>query len=150
MPSKILNTLTLVPVGRYGSLGLIFDIIIDGKNLLDGIRDFESQYSKKIAGAYQSALGERDIASLHNLGSSFMPYACDCGEWECWFLTAKVSGYDNFIFWGDFSNPRRDDKGRASEGLYWSYKAFEMLCFDKQQYVDEIRKAQAYVNANAQ
>lgn len=66
MPSKILNTLTLVPAGRYGSLGLIFDIIIDGKNLLDGIRDFESQYSKKIAGAYQSALGERDIASLHS------------------------------------------------------------------------------------
>jgi len=77
-----------------------------------------------------------------------MPYACDCGEWQCWVFQGFITGYGDFVFWGQWRNTHRDDKSKKAEGLYWNYKEFPILCFDKNQYLAEIEKAQALVKAD--
>jgi len=163
------NHLELKPAGHYGELGMIFDVYIDGVCLLDNITEFEKRFHDRINGAYTAALGCEDI--MHCMlppdnsdpkekynkikhdksepeGQRFMPYACDCGQWECWVFQGFITGYDDFIFWGQWRNPNRDDKSKKADGLYWNYKEFPTLCFDKSLYLAEIEKAQALVKTD--
>jgi len=162
-----LNHLELKPAGHYRDLGMIFDVYIDGVCFLESIAEFEKRFHDRINGAYTAALGCEDIMhcmlSIDNKdknnnsakskepgpeGQRFMPYACDCGQWECWVFQGFITGYDDFVFWGQWRNTHRDDKSKKAEGLYWNYKEFPTLCFDKNQYLAEIEKAQALVKAD--
>ncbi len=147
-----LNHLELKPAGYYKSLGMVFDIYIDGKCFLAKVTEFERRFDERINGAYTSALGCRDIienmANITQDPVRFMPYACDCGEWECWVFQGFITSYDGFVFWGQWRNPNRSDKARKGDGLFWDYKEFPTLCFDRAQYLNEITKAQALVKAD--
>ncbi|GAA6170715.1 hypothetical protein NBRC116592_03850 [Colwellia sp. KU-HH00111] len=147
-----LNHLTLKPAGHYRGLGMIFNVYIDGVCFLDNIADFEKRFHDRINGAYTAALGCEDIMHsmivTQNETKRFMPYACDCGEWSCWVFQGFVTSYDDFVFWGQWRNSHRSDKDKKADGLYWNYKDFPTLCFDKHQYLSEIDKAQALVNAD--
>ncbi|MCF2949074.1 hypothetical protein L0668_13210 [Paraglaciecola aquimarina] len=152
MSQDILNKLSLKPVGHYRGLGLIFDVYIDDVCLLDSIAEFEKRFDHKINGAYTAGLGSYEImhsmATINNQGQRFRPYVCDCGEWECWVLQGLITGFNDFVFWGQWRNPNRDDVDKKSQGLYWNYADFPILCFDKQQYLTEVEKAQDLVRAD--
>lgn len=162
-----INHLELKPAGHYRELGMIFDVYIDGVCFLENITEFEKRFHDRINGAYTAALGCEDIMHcmfpVDNKGSydevsknkkvepegqRFMPYACDCGQWECWVFQGFITGYDDFIMWGHWRNPHRNDKSKKADGLYWNYRGFPTLCFDKKQYIAEIEKAQALVKAD--
>lgn len=147
-----LNHLELKPTGHYRDLGMIFDVYIDGVCFLDNIAEFEKRFHDRINGAYTAALGCEDVmhcmTNITSEGQRFMPYACDCGEWQCWVFQGFITGYDDFVFWGQWRNTHRDDKRKKAEGLYWNYKEFPTVCFDKKQYLAEIEKAQALVKAD--
>lgn len=146
MTTNTLNHLELKPAGHYSNLGAIFDVYVDGVCFLSNITQFEKRFHQRLNGAYTAALGCNDIMhSMTTMGSRFMPYACDCGEWQCWLFQGVVSGYENFICWGDWRNVHRDDKSKVADGLYWNYKEFPTLCFDKSQYMEEINKARAII-----
>ncbi|NOU52865.1 hypothetical protein HG263_20380 [Pseudoalteromonas sp. JBTF-M23] len=150
--SSEINHLALKPVGHYDNLGLIFDVYIDRVCLLTLISEYEKRFHKRLYGAYTAALGCRDILyrmdDINAKEQVFMPYACDCGAWECWFFQGVITSYDDFVFWGQWRNSHRSDKSKKSAGLYWCYKDFPTLCFDKTQYLAEINKAQALVKAD--
>ncbi len=147
MTNSILNYLELKPAGHYSGLGLIFDIYIDGQLFLKTLAEYETRFGDTINGSYQSGLGCRDVMnSLLVNDRTPVLFVCDCGEWECWFFQGQVGRYDDFVYWSKWSNPYRGEKSRKSEGLYWDYGDFPVLCFDRRQYQEEVERAQALVH----
>lgn len=147
MPDAILNKLELKPAGHYPMLGLVFDIYIDGVLFLDTLTRFESRFSDTINGAYTTVLGYDDIKGLiQTPGERFMPFACDCGTWECWVFQGFVSTYQDFLYWGSWRNTHRCDPAKKADGLYWNYRDFPTLCFDKAEYLAEMKKARALIH----
>lgn len=142
MSNAILNQLSLVPRGKYSDLGYTFEMFVDQQAFLTKVSEFESRYSHSINGSYIPGLSETDLTK-NRLGEphTIVPYVCECGDWQCWFLTAEVSFYDNFVYWGNWCNPFRGDKSKQVDGRYWSYREFPTLVFDRQQYLTEIEKA---------
>jgi hypothetical protein len=44
--------------------------------------------------------------------------ACDCGEWACWPLLARVTVADELITWDDFHQPHRPDRDYTGFGPF--------------------------------
>lgn len=65
----------------------------------------------------------------------------DCGEEDCWFVSGEVLTLDQFVRWGRWLNPYRNNKARANDGLYWSYKDFPAIVFETKQYQHAIEQA---------
>lgn len=140
----MLNTLKLVHIDDDKVLGRIYQILIDDIPLLQMFREFESQYSSDINGAYIDVLSEQALrTSLCEDGARFMPLGCDCGVSECWFVTGQVSNFDQFVTWGRWENPYRSKREKKDEGLFWSYKEFPDIVFDAQQYQSALEQALA-------
>ncbi|MFT2089500.1 hypothetical protein [Paraglaciecola sp. 2405UD69-4] len=137
----MLNTLKLVAVDEHHTQGVLYQVQIDNIPLLDMFTEFESRYSSSINGAYTDTLTTDIIKNnLSEVGKCFTPLACDCGEWECWFITGEVLTYDEFVCWGKWVNPYRSDRTRKAEGMFWSYKEFPAIVFEAKQYQDEINR----------
>ncbi len=56
---------------------------------------------------------------------------CECGEWGCWPLRARVTRKGDHVVWSDFEQPRRRGK--------WSYDGFGPFVFDAVQYDAQVR-----------
>lgn len=133
-----MNVLGLVPSTSEVYEGAV-DILIDGIPLLDMFRQYEAQFSDTINGAYTSVITSGELrASLIKDNGAFTPLACDCGEPECWFVTGEITRVQDFICWGNWSNPYRSDKSKKSKGLYWSYRQFPPIFFHQDQYLSVI------------
>ena len=142
MSDNLIQQFGLQAAGEYPGLGLVFDVLINGQSLLAQVKAFEARYSDTINGAYTQTLGQRDIeAALSLQDTALMPYACDCGDYDCWMLFTKTASVGDYVYWHQWQNPHRSDKSKAAEGLYWSYKDFPHLCFDKDQYLNELQQA---------
>ncbi|MGS2720582.1 hypothetical protein [Paraglaciecola aestuariivivens] len=138
----MLNTLTLELTTPHATLGEIFDVKIDQKPLLDWFVEYEKQFSSSINGAYIPALNVKSIEkNLTANGNYFIPLACPCGEWECWYVTGQVMLVDDYVCWGNWCNPYRNDRSQKEQGLYWSYKDFPALTFSRVQYQQAIKNA---------
>ena len=141
MTGGIINHFSLQPCGEYSNLGEVFEVFIDNKPLLAMITEFEAQYTNTISGSYASILDKTTLLrSLDNKEHGMVPFGCDCGEWQCWFLTGEVNFFQDFVYWGQWKNPFRDDKSKKDKGLYWCYKKFPTLVFDQHQYEQEIKR----------
>ncbi|WP_420430296.1 hypothetical protein [Kordiimonas sp.] len=137
-----LNTLELRRGGTYHGRYEVFDIWVDGERLLDRLAAFEARYTDRIAGAYVPHLPVSSTRkNLLPPSDGFVPYACDCGEWQCWFITCNISADYGFVRWHGWSNPYRGDKSKADQGLYWSYRDFPDLNFDQEAYKATIEAA---------
>ncbi len=142
----MINVLTLNQVESEKSREKIFQVLIDDTPLLDLFRDYEQQYSGTINGAYTDALSEHALSpSLVTNGARFMPLGCDCGTFECWFVTGQVQMFDNFVCWGQWANPYRDKTATQKGYQHWDYKRFPALVFDQQQYLSTIESALASI-----
>ncbi|WP_105255233.1 hypothetical protein [Pseudoalteromonas sp. T1lg75] len=134
----MINTLRLRACGDYSSLGEVFEVLIDGTPLLELVTQFEQRFDPHIGGAYRAALSLDDISKrmLENK-ATLMPLACDCGQWECWYLLTQVYCTDDYVCWKHWHNPYRD----AQSTQHWDYREFDVFTFDKTQYQAEIVKA---------
>jgi len=145
----MINNFELKARGHYRGLGLVFDILIDGRSLLETITQFEQRFDGP-AGAYTPGLAAVDISHFSCVNEAYItPYVCACGEWECWYLSCKIGMVDDFVYWHQFKNDWRSDKSKAALGLYWSYKDMPGIVFEKQAYVAEINRAKQLIRQDS-
>lgn len=143
MAGDAFNTLELKLSGNSEPYGPVFDIFVDGENLLDRIKRHERRFTQSIAGAYAPYLGREQAQRLLDPTAYITPYACDCGEPGCWFLAFGVSADGDAIRWADWQNPYRNNPERAAEGLDWRYGEMPALVFDRKPYHAHIEAALA-------
>ncbi|WP_262692863.1 hypothetical protein [Kordiimonas aestuarii] len=144
MAASPVNRLELRLSPEGGPYGPVFDIYVDGVNFLERVRAFEAGHTDTIAGAYVPYLTlEHTRALLQLPRNGITPYACDCGEPFCWFLTFDAASEYGFVRWHRWSNPYRDDKSKAKDGLYWRYRDFPDLVFEQAAYSTAVERALA-------
>jgi len=141
MAENAINTLGLKLSGNSEPYGPVFDIFIDGENLLDRIKRHESRFTDSIAGAYAPYLGPEGARTLLDPKAFITPYACDCGEPECWILHFGVTEDGDTVRWSHWQNPYRNNPERAAEGLDWRYGDMPVLVFDRAPYRATIEAA---------
>ncbi|MCK0069818.1 hypothetical protein [Kordiimonas laminariae] len=145
-----LNRFELEPVGHYADKGMVFDMIIDGISYLETIKSYEAERGYEPAGAYVPTLGTVEIMCRSlNREFTMIPYGCDCGVWECWWLFCTARCYSKMVYIDSWSNPRRDDKSRDTEGFYWRYNSLKPVCVDIEEYDAAIKAAQSIIKEDA-
>ena len=133
----------LQPVTK-GKLAGSFELYVDGKPYLAVLKEYERPFAGSIAGSYAPGLY---IADLTINSQTARPFVCDCGDEDCWFITVQISyvseGGNDYVIWHQWSNPYRNDKSKAGEGMYWDYSGLPALVFAKSQYLSTLNAAQA-------
>lgn len=139
---NIVNKLKLNQIGLDKVDGRVYQVLIDDVPLLQMFKEYELQFDDKINGAYTDALSEIDVRNaLQQVSGRFMPLGCDCGVSECWFVTGQVLNIDQYVCWGQWINPYRNQRKRKAEGLFWNYKEFPAIVFEANQYRAAIKHA---------
>ena len=64
---------------------------------------------------------------------------CECGEWGCWPLMARITVADDLVTWDAFEQPHRPAR---------DYTAFGPFQFDRHQYDDAVRELSATVDSD--
>lgn len=125
------------------------DIKVDGVRLQELARRAElaavtDEAEAEIAGAYDglTPLDEVCWPSRHFLGEPVLPatddgdtvlLGCDCGDWGCWPLVARVEVADATVVWRDFKNPHREA---------WDLSGIGPFAFQRAQYEASLRATQ--------
>jgi len=125
----------------FGAFHKVVDILIDGKSLLEKVRDIERPYMKAEGLPFDvdefdyghlspyalyydltTAASEEEIDSFaHEEGAEL--YCCaDCGESGCWSVAVHIREEEDFVYWYDFEQNHRD----------WEYGL--SFKFDRKQY----------------
>ena len=121
-----------------------FHILVDGRNLLDMVREVERPFAAAeghpdLAGQYET------LPSCHllpNLRKWFRRrvslFDCDCRCYGCWPFKVRISKTNRTITWSDFEQPHR---GPNSKSSWWHYESLGPFHFDLVQYKAEISQA---------
>jgi hypothetical protein len=126
------------------------DILVDGRLLLDLVREAESESAANeghpdLAGAYGGLpwtanttgllLGEASGISQTfeaDQAARITLLICECGESGCWPLQAMLKIATNSVTWSDFRQPHRKN---------WDYSKLGPFSFDKAQYLTALEDA---------
>jgi|SRR5690606_7583408 len=124
-------------------------ILIDGKDLIDRLREFEKPFAKKensdVAGSYEGMPPQNLYENLTEEpiyeNNKIAILECTCGCEGCWDFLIEVKENENIITWTNFENNHR---GRESHN-FWDYSSFKDLKFDKKEYQQNIKKLKAVI-----
>lgn len=130
----------VVPLPTIDDIGV--EISIDGRPLLDLVRDAESRFGGEPAGSYAAAplhyLGlvaeRRDGRLVHAGPGAFdgrkaVPLlVCTCGQAGCWSLEADIHVDEEAVRWSNFSSTLSQRLRGAN------YKSIEPLVFERKAY----------------
>lgn len=111
---------------RERSSALEFVPAIDGEPLTRLVRTFEvahgyetddrERYGGLIPGSYSFGSAREHYGPS---GSDKSPLlGCQCGEWGCWPLLARITATDRVVRWTEFEQPFRDERDYASFGPF--------------------------------
>ena len=117
---------------------------IDGAPLTDLIDSFEIAAGMQPAGdAYGGLIPEfyrfgpmQDHSlgrSTNAMGPKTPVLGCECGEWGCWPLMARITVTADLVVWDSFDQPHRTGR---------DYTAFGPFRFYRHQYDDALRRSQ--------
>jgi hypothetical protein len=131
-------------INDYGSFST--QIMIDGKNLIDLLKDYELPFAKKegsasIAGAYDGLEPQVLFANLTNsevYKSAILE--CDCGFPGCWTFMTKVIEKQDTIIWTDFEQIHR----REDSSNFWDYSGFKDFEFNRSEYYKKLNELKNY------
>jgi hypothetical protein len=110
---------------------------VDGREVTDLIHAFEQQHGMETRPVSYGGLiptfykfGPLDAHFLgrtdsHRSSDKVPLLGCECGEWGCWPLLARITVSDEFVTWSDFEQPYRKDR---------DYQAFGPYIFERRQY----------------
>lgn len=147
VPNKV-HTLTLNYLGPWQEqFGVRFEVIIDGKPLDELVNNFEQDLPYDTVGDYMPALSSPDVL-IHATKNTeqphevLMPLVCCCGDWDCCFLTCKVTIEAEYILWSDWQLDYRNKALRPDDFNLDDFKNFPTLKFEKNAYLAELSKAQ--------
>jgi hypothetical protein len=109
--------------------GIVAVPFINGKSLVDIIKEAELKYDKSLAGSYDGIrpdllFNELKDGSIHDINKSRI-LECECGVDGCWSLLMSVKESDKFISWSDFEQIHRTN---------WSLSEVGPFKFDKLDY----------------
>lgn len=122
-----------------GGIYYAVSFFVDGRSLLDMIREFESAFAQDLAGSYanhyfgnytetfllggQPEYGEKgDKTELLSCG--------DCGCLGCWPFATRIYVNGDAVVWDKFEQPHRT----------WSYTDFGPFMFDLKEYSNAIKQ----------
>ncbi|MGE0490939.1 MAG: hypothetical protein AB7S38_17160 [Vulcanimicrobiota bacterium] len=111
------------------------ECLIDGRRLLDLLREVELPQAKKdgtpsVAGSYGPGLYRDVFETSKELAASggakeVVGLLCECGAWGCWNLSFIIQIGDEAVTWRDFSHSHRD----------WDYRQLGPFVFEREQYL---------------
>lgn len=121
-------------------------ILIDGNNLIDLLKDYELPLAKKegsetIAGAYDgldpkvlfaNLTNSKDNQNSENDKSDILD--CECGSPGCWTFMVKVIEKQDTVIWTGFEQIHRS-KNSAN---YWDYSDFKDFEFNRIEYLKKL------------
>ncbi|MER7755422.1 hypothetical protein [Kitasatospora sp. NPDC097643] len=73
------------------------------------------------------------------MGAKTPVLGCECGEWGCWPLMARITTTADLVGWDTFEQPHRKTR---------DYAAFGPFHFDRHQYDDALRALSAVIDAD--
>lgn len=101
---------------------------IGGQTLIDLVTDFEQTTRMNPAGGYAGlVLGSYNFGDPAELllgvtvparGERTPLLGCECGEWGCWPLLARIRVADSTVIWDDFAQPHRPDRDYSGFGPF--------------------------------
>ncbi len=114
--------------------------IVDGRELTDIVHEFEHEHGmEKRAASYGGLIpsffkfGPLDRHFLGGLQSAQprkVPLlGCNCGEWGCWPLMARITLAGGNVTWSEFEQPYRKER---------DYRGLGPFMFDAAQYEDAL------------
>jgi hypothetical protein len=115
--------------------------VVDGEPLTDRIHEFERATGMETRavsyGGLIPAYFRFGPASTHYLAgddsvaedAKIPVLGCQCGEWGCWPLLARVILDDDAVTWTDFEQPHRRDR---------DYSGFGPFVFDRRAYEEAV------------
>jgi hypothetical protein len=124
----------------------IVDIFINGKNLIDIVREVElpsaiEEGSSEIAGHYMGLQPSELLNPFTYQNGKIAIFDCAsfCAT-GCWPLLVKVTVTDNLVIWEEFEQYHR---GPTFPGKQWRYDGLRFV-FDRKQYNQEFSKLANY------
>jgi hypothetical protein len=111
--------------------------VIDGNRLTDLIHRFErdagmEKRDKSYAGLIPAFFRFGTAAEHYLSTDKKIPIlGCECGEWGCWPLMARVRADDEQVVWTDFEQPHRSRR---------DYSAFGSFSFERSGYDEALRE----------
>ena len=126
-----------------GGLGIFLDyacarILIDGKPLVEMVRDYETKMlvgdkEADLAGLYWYLHPDSLIEYMEGSGRGdhyrIAVLGCTCLDEDCWPLVCSIEKQENHMIWYDFLQPHR---------RHWDYSDFGHFGFEKQQLLTEL------------
>ncbi|MFD0312459.1 hypothetical protein [Streptomyces sp. NPDC127119] len=76
--------------------------------------------------------------STSAMGSKTPVLGCECGEWGCWPLMARITATADLVTWDAFEQPHRKTR---------DYVAFGPFQFDRHQYDDALQALSAVIDS---
>jgi hypothetical protein len=104
--------------------------IVDGVELTDRVHEFERErrmetravsYGGLIPSFFKfGSMGDHYLGTASPAGhrGKIPVLGCECGEWGCWPLLARVIVGDTTVTWTDFEQPYRPDRDYRSFGPF--------------------------------
>ncbi len=122
-----------------GNVQFFTQIFIDGKNLIEMLKDYELPFAKKegcenIAGAYAGIPPKKLYTNLTDCKKSGI-LECECGLEGCWTFRVKIIEKEDCIIWTDFEQIHRS----KNSDNYWDYSNFNNLRFEKNEYFNKLK-----------
>ena len=123
-------------------------ILIDGKNLIDELRTYETPFATSeghpsLAGAYKGLPPGVLYNNITNPSESYYSTEnksdildCVCGNAGCWPMTVQIINKERTVIWANFEQFHR----AKESGSFWDYGSFGFFEFDKNEYLKELEK----------
>ena len=131
----LMNHLTVKCEQRQNQEGELYvgtEFLIDGRSLIDMIREFEGTFAGDLAGSYASnfhgdyteafLLGKEPAYGENSDKTELL--CCVCGCMGCWPFATRITVDEATVTWDAFEQPHRD----------WSYDGFGPFVFELDQY----------------
>lgn len=133
---------------EFKKLGNAVEIIVNGRNLIEVLREIETPWAAwegcaDLAGRY-CGLGTEHVLppSRHFWGEPSLEYlpgdsrvpilgCADCGDHHCWPILVRISVTEKAVSWTDFEQPHRPK---------WKYRDL-FFQFDRSQYEASLNAA---------
>jgi len=123
-----LGVLEVVP--RVG--GVLLTELIDEFETGAGMRPAGGVYGGLIPGYFRFGPMEDHFQGRSARERGLTPLlGCECGEWGCWPLLARITATDDLVIWEAFEQPHRPAR---------DYSAFGPFRFDRRHYDHAVEK----------
>jgi hypothetical protein len=135
---------------RVGGGALVILPRIDGAPLTELIDSFEIAAGMQPAGDAYGGLIPQFFRfgpmqdhflgrSTKAMGPKTPVLGCECGEWGCWPLMARITTAADLVIWDSFEQPHRKTR---------DYTAFGPFQFDRRHYDDALRALNAAIGSD--